>query len=221
MVLNTCRFCDHSNPEGAKFCTECGGCLHLLPCPNCGAVTDVTASTCYQCQATLPWHNANAQDNAAPPPEAVKPKGRWRAPVMAGAAMLVTAAMMAGYYHFRQPPPVSAPTAAGGAARVVPPAMETPAVKASTVPVAAPAAAVAPVKSGKGAGDAAALPPVAQKPATGANAAIAEIIPQAASGKGNAATPTRPDGCEDAVAALGLCAVAPVRTPAVTHTQRE
>src|SRR5215471_9532148 len=31
-----CRFCDHYNPAGAKFCNDCGSPLHLKPCEQCG-----------------------------------------------------------------------------------------------------------------------------------------------------------------------------------------
>jgi hypothetical protein len=38
--------------------------------------------------------------------------------------------------------------------------------------------------------------------------------------KAGAKEPPRPEGCAEAVAALGLCAAVPKPTPAVTHTQR-
>ncbi len=53
MDSKKCQFCEHGNPADSKYCSECGGCLYLLPCPHCGAVTDVTADTCYQCHGQL------------------------------------------------------------------------------------------------------------------------------------------------------------------------
>ena len=40
-----------STPKVAKFCSDCGSPLHLKPCPQCEAINDVTAETCYQCGA--------------------------------------------------------------------------------------------------------------------------------------------------------------------------
>jgi hypothetical protein len=53
MSLTTCRFCQHSNPPDSNYCNACGGILTLAPCPHCGAVTEVTATTCYQCRGSL------------------------------------------------------------------------------------------------------------------------------------------------------------------------
>jgi hypothetical protein len=60
MESKKCQFCEHSNPADSKYCSECGGCLYLLPCPHCGAVTDVTAKTCYQCHGQLQAGKADA-----------------------------------------------------------------------------------------------------------------------------------------------------------------
>ncbi len=48
-----CRFCDHANPAGSKFCNSCGGQLNLEPCPECGAISDGASAVCYQCSADL------------------------------------------------------------------------------------------------------------------------------------------------------------------------
>jgi hypothetical protein len=53
-----CRFCDHENPNDARFCNACGSPLHLKPCPRCESVNDVAAEQCYECGASL--------DTAAP-----------------------------------------------------------------------------------------------------------------------------------------------------------
>src|SRR5262245_4935759 len=67
MSFTRCPFCAHGNPADAKFCSECGGALHLAPCANCGAVNQVTASACYQCRRPLPGRGAAAP---APSPAA-------------------------------------------------------------------------------------------------------------------------------------------------------
>ena len=64
MSFNGCRFCDHRNPAAAKFCSACGGALHLAPCPHCGAVSDVAATVCYQCRGQLPGHKTDALEPA-------------------------------------------------------------------------------------------------------------------------------------------------------------
>jgi hypothetical protein len=49
----SCHFCGHDNPDGSKFCNDCGSPLHLKPCPRCDAVNDQAADHCSQCQATF------------------------------------------------------------------------------------------------------------------------------------------------------------------------
>ena len=53
MSASSCSFCRHVNPVGAKFCNDCGSPLHLQPCPECNAITDLTAAGCYLCGAAL------------------------------------------------------------------------------------------------------------------------------------------------------------------------
>lgn len=53
MRSTECSFCQHANPPGAKFCNACGAPLYLLPCPQCGAVNDSTATVCHQCAGKL------------------------------------------------------------------------------------------------------------------------------------------------------------------------
>ena len=67
MFSNRCPFCDRDNPASSKFCGACGGALHLKPCPNCGAVTDVAATVCYQCRAPLRPRTGDALDDLPPP----------------------------------------------------------------------------------------------------------------------------------------------------------
>lgn len=49
MALIKCEYCEHGNPPDSKYCNACGATLTLAPCPHCGAVIEVTATTCYQC----------------------------------------------------------------------------------------------------------------------------------------------------------------------------
>lgn len=60
MSRSYCPFCEHGNPADAKYCSECGGALHLAPCPRCGAVNLTTAAACYQCRGTLAGPRADA-----------------------------------------------------------------------------------------------------------------------------------------------------------------
>ena len=65
MSTSSCRFCAHANPGGAKFCNDCGSPLHLKPCPQCEAITDVSAQSCHQCGA--PFVTSGAADAVAKP----------------------------------------------------------------------------------------------------------------------------------------------------------
>lgn len=54
LVPTRCPYCEHVSPQGSKFCNACGAALHLLPCPHCGAVNDVTLfSACARCNGDL------------------------------------------------------------------------------------------------------------------------------------------------------------------------
>ena len=48
-----CRLCAHVNPEGARFCNECGSPLTLVACPECEAINGLDAAHCHQCGASL------------------------------------------------------------------------------------------------------------------------------------------------------------------------
>src|SRR5882672_7167346 len=63
MSTLSCRFCEHRNPSGAKYCNECGSPLGLKPCPNCEALSDANAEQCHQCN--LPF-------GATPVPEHIQ-----------------------------------------------------------------------------------------------------------------------------------------------------
>jgi double zinc ribbon protein len=48
-----CNFCAHGNPEGSKFCNECGSPLNLTLCSVCEAINSTSATRCYQCGGPL------------------------------------------------------------------------------------------------------------------------------------------------------------------------
>ena len=62
MSLTQCRFCEQANPRDSRFCNACGGQLNLAPCPRCGAVNDITATSCYQCSGGLAQSRTDAPD---------------------------------------------------------------------------------------------------------------------------------------------------------------
>lgn len=53
MSLLACNFCAHGNPEGSKFCNECGSPLHLAPCSQCQAINSASDQQCFRCGAPL------------------------------------------------------------------------------------------------------------------------------------------------------------------------
>jgi hypothetical protein len=77
MDSKKCQFCEHGNSADAKYCSECGGCLYLLPCPHCGAVTDVTAATCYQCQGQMQGAKTDVLDTLPSATDVAKSDARY------------------------------------------------------------------------------------------------------------------------------------------------
>jgi hypothetical protein len=78
-----CGFCAHGNPEGSKFCNECGSPLHLAPCPRCEAINNAGEAQCVQCGAPLsspgiPLRASPAQA-VEPAPDEVAPSTRENA----------------------------------------------------------------------------------------------------------------------------------------------
>lgn len=50
----TCKECGHENPEGTKFCQECGNKLGALNCcPGCGTVNPAQVKFCQECGTKL------------------------------------------------------------------------------------------------------------------------------------------------------------------------
>ena len=199
MSLNTCPFCEQANPADAKFCNACGGALHLVPCPRCGAVSDVTATTCYQCNGPLGGRGTGEAEPMLPAAEAPKPVPRGPR-VMAGAAILAAVAVL-GYYGYRQNSPVDVPQpppSRSEAASDSAPAKPDDAAQTES-PAAPPP--VTPI-----ADQADPQPEESRRP----NAAAGLIVrPKVDAGKAGTQAPPRQEVCTDAVAALGLCTMTP------------
>ena len=224
MFPNACPFCDHGNPEDAKFCSACGGALHLVPCLRCGAVNDVAATACYQCHDRLPGRGTDALGPESPAAVVSRPLLHRHSRVIVGMAVVAAFAVL-GYYGYRQRSLVDSPqsTAAGSKASApgatagagvirrdaaagdtepasadfsVKPATR-PAISLPQAPVADPArAAAVPPRAGR--------QPVESREAKAAAALITR--PQAtAAGKAQRREPPRPVACTESVAALGLC----------------
>ena len=83
MPPHQCRFCGHANPDGAKYCNECGSQLNLRPCRLCDAINDVAADYCHKCGAALPAQSVPAVAPGATFSSAVAPlrEGELAAPV--------------------------------------------------------------------------------------------------------------------------------------------
>ena len=50
-MSSVCCSCQRANPDGAKFCNECGWSLRLKPCQRCDAINDCDAAKCAHCGA--------------------------------------------------------------------------------------------------------------------------------------------------------------------------
>lgn len=239
MDMHTCPFCQHGNPADSKYCSECGGCLYLLPCASCGAINDVKAVACYQCHAQLQAAGTGHGDPLAPAaPVAVVTTPRetdilTRALEVGSLEPAVAAAPLGskappiwrrhGYGRVIAGTAVVAGIAAMGyySYRYQMPNSASQATAAGGQPHAARVAPASsgtirsdPAPGGVGSGKAAA----AAAPA--ASAAISAV--NVRSDNAGAAAP-RSDACSDASAALGLCAPAPgdAGVPAVTHTLKK
>ncbi len=60
MLPRQCPFCEHVNPDGAKFCNACGSQLHLKPCHHCDAINGVFVARCRKCGAEFPVQSARS-----------------------------------------------------------------------------------------------------------------------------------------------------------------
>ena len=62
---HACGSCGFENPEGKKFCEECGTKL-IHTCPSCGSEVRPTAKFCGECGAPFAGQPASTQSSAAP-----------------------------------------------------------------------------------------------------------------------------------------------------------
>ena len=88
-----CPFCDHRNPVGAQFCSDCGSPLDLKPCNQCDAVNYQAATICYKCGAECPA--SFTTPDATPVLPAADPAPAWPTPGDVGVAATVTQPQLA------------------------------------------------------------------------------------------------------------------------------
>ncbi|UCD08569.1 MAG: zinc ribbon domain-containing protein, partial [Dehalococcoidales bacterium] len=63
-----CPHCQADNPEGVKFCGECGKSLQVeLVCPQCGHANPPGVKFCHECGNSL------TETTSEEPPEVAKP----------------------------------------------------------------------------------------------------------------------------------------------------
>jgi len=223
MSLNRCPYCEHGNPADAKFCSACGGALHLVPCPRCGAVSDVTATVCYQCHGQLPGRGTDALDSVLPAAEVSRPVPRRRSRVIVGTAVLAAIGVL-GYNSYRQRSPVDAPQpaaasseasgrgspAGAGVGRRDAAAGDTTPAKADDSARPASPATRLPETPLAGPTRAAANQPRADRQpvesretkVTAAPIASPQVID---AGKAGRQKVSRPEACTESIASLGLC----------------
>lgn len=227
-----CPYCEHVSPEDSKFCNECGAALHLLPCPHCGAVNDLTLTAeCARCHGDLrlpeePAAEAPPPTTApveaalitlapvAPPPPPILPPAPARPPLLAVGIVLIGAAAFVGYYAYP-------PRAASGVSTAMSQAASAPAPQASSAPeligppAAGPDKSSAPAQVAADDAPALAAAPPAVSTAPGKTRPRPPRPPVARSADEPAAPspgsrdpsppPPRLGPCTEAVAALGLC----------------
>jgi hypothetical protein len=173
-----CPTCDQRNPADSRYCSACGGTLHLPPhlasCPRCGVVGQVTATVCFWCHGPLTGRRADARVLSSPGSRAFRLLLRRPSLVIAGTAALA-AMVVLGYANYRQPSPIEAPR----------PSAASNESSDRGVPVESPPAETPGAKTP--------APAVARPQATGA-------------GRADERKALPPEACTEAVAALGLCA---------------
>jgi hypothetical protein len=218
----SCPFCEELSAPGAKFCSACGGALHLAPCPRCGAVNDVSAATCYQCRGQLTGGKAEVPEAVVPAAEPAR-RRRYGFPQMSITVAILAAIGALAYYGLAQRVPVDAPppvSAAGEASDRAVPAnagvirRDATATEASAInPDASAHATIEPPASSPPKPTkvrAAASPSRAERRALESPkqraASIATTGPQASTaGKAREGGAPSPVACTEQVAALGLC----------------
>jgi len=220
MPTELCPFCEHPRPPGARFCSACGGALHLAPCPHCGAVNDVSAASCFQCGRELAGQGADTVPvDIAGAESAPATARRARGPAWLAAAVAILGLLGAlGYYALPTRTEV-APKAVPAPAREPPTEARPAQVDQGAItpvlperPAAPPAATKAPVRKPR------APSTVRAAQATGTDACTAQALALGLCAEAAAApskpqapaaqppTPVTVGSCTQAAAALGLCA---------------
>jgi len=204
--VRACPYCDHVSPADSKFCGACGAALHLVPCPNCGAVNDITSVTaCYRCHHELADAMAPATPALAAPELqvgnsplpvdalAAEPDSAARQrPHTAAVFIVLVAFAAASYYAYRQrslldgrePAAAAAEAkdsanASAGAINKVPAPALAPAPAVTEKPLAAPEASLAasPANAVSNSEKKGATPPVSAAPSVPASASPAPAPP--------------------------------------------
>jgi Double zinc ribbon len=154
--LTLCQYCEHANAADAKFCTGCGAPLHLIPCPQCGAVNQKTSKTCYQCHGQLRESTeillasapataseeaaGNAESTAMSSPYIVQPPTPQRQPIYV-VTIIFLAFAAAAYFAYQQRGVVATKEPAVNAAGAINKPAVAPAPAAASAPTQAPVAA--------------------------------------------------------------------------------
>ena len=154
--LTLCQYCEHANAADANFCTGCGAPLHLIPCPQCGAVNQKTSKTCYQCHGQLRESTeillagapataseeaaGNAESRAMSSPYVVQPPTPQRQPIYVVTIVLVAFAA-AAYFAYQQRGVVATKEPAVNAAGAINKPAVAPAPAVANTPTQTPAAA--------------------------------------------------------------------------------
>ena len=156
--LTLCQYCEHANAADANFCTGCGAPLHLIPCPQCGAVNQKTSKTCYQCHGQLRESteillagapataseeaagNAESTAMSSTSPYVVQPPTRQRQPIYVVSIIFIAFAA-AAYFAYQQRGVVTTKEPAANAAGAINKPAVSPAPAAASTPTQTPVVA--------------------------------------------------------------------------------
>ncbi len=92
----TCPKCQHTVPEGAKFCPNCGTALSQhVPCPHCGTENDISHTYCIACGGMLKIPEPGGRQGNVP---------LWRNPYLVIMLAGILAMGVATYYNLDKGP---------------------------------------------------------------------------------------------------------------------